>query len=135
MEIFNLANDVKLFGIEVKTFPSGIGEAFETLAKKISDGYDRSYYGISQIINEAIIYKAAAEEKYEDEAEKYHCERFIIEKGEYLMVAINDWRKKTDCIKDIFHEMMQDNRFDNTKPCIEWYKDDNEMLCMIKSKV
>ena len=81
MEIFNLTTDIRLFGIEVKTFPSGIGEAFETLVKKISDDYNRSYYGISQMIDGVIIYKAAAEEKYEDEAEKYRCEQYSIEKG------------------------------------------------------
>ena len=49
------------------------------------------------------------------------------------MVLVRDWRKKTGCIKDVFHEMMQDNRFDGSKPCIEWYKNDEEMLCMLKT--
>ena len=135
MEILNLTNDIKLFGLEVKTFPLGIGEVFEALAKNISDGYDRSYYGISQCVNGSIIYKAAAEERSEDQARKYHCQQFTIEKGAYQAIAIKDWRKKLNCIKDIFHEMMQDSRCDNTKPCIEWYKDNDEMFCMIKSKV
>jgi len=135
MEKYTLKDDQKVFGIQVKTFPSGIGEAFETLVKTISEGYDRAYYGIGQIVNQEIIYIAAAEEKYEGEAEKYNCESYIIEKGEYLIEPIKDWRMKTDCIKDIFHKMMQNSLFDNTKPCIEWYKDDDEMLCMLKSKI
>jgi len=133
MEKYNLPGDIKVFGMQVKTFPEGIGEAFETLVNIISNGYDRSYYGISYMTKEGvIIYIAAAEEKYEGEAEKYHCERYIIERGEYLTVRIRDWRRKTDCIKDVFHEMMQDSRIEKTSTCLEWYKDDDEMLCMIK---
>ena len=27
---------------------------------------------------------------------------------------------------------MQDERFDKTTPCVEWYKNDDEMVCMLK---
>ena len=134
MEIYNLENDIKVFGMQVKSFPAGIGEAFEALVKMISEGFNRSFFGISRITEKRqVIYIAAAEESFEGEAEKYNCDRYVIEKGEYLMVLVRDWRKKTGCIKDVFHEMMQDTRFDNTKPCIEWYKNDEEMLCMLKT--
>ncbi len=100
MEIYNQTKDIKVFGMQVKTFPSGIGEAFEALAKRITDGYNRAYYGISYF-NEAgqIVYKAAAQETYEGETEKYDYEQYIIEKGEYLMELVRDWRTKTDSIK------------------------------------
>lgn len=31
MEKYNLPDDVKVFGVQVKTFPHGIGEAFDGL--------------------------------------------------------------------------------------------------------
>lgn len=134
MEIYNLPDDIKVFGMQVKSFPAGIGEAFEALVKIISEGFNRSFFGISHMTEKGeIIYVAAAEESFEGEAEKYNCHRYLIEKGEYLVEVVRDWRKKTDCIKDVFHDMMQDSRFDNTKPCIEWYKNDDEMLCMLKA--
>src|SRR6478735_12573681 len=107
METYNLKTDLKVFGKEVTTFPLGVKEAFDTLLDMIPDGYKRSYYGLSYM-DEAgkIIYKATAEEKYEGEAEKYHCERSVIDRGEYLPVTITDWRKKIDCIKDVFHDLM-----------------------------
>ena len=134
MEKYHLKDDIKVFGIEVKTFPSGIGEAFKTLAEMITEGYNRSYYGISQMSSEGIIYKAAAEENYEYEAEKYNCDRFMIEKGEYLIVTVKDWRKKIHSLKDVFTQIMHDNQYDDTKPCVEWYKNDDEILCMVKCK-
>ncbi|MGI8952688.1 MAG: hypothetical protein ACR2FN_14025 [Chitinophagaceae bacterium] len=132
MEKCNFENDVKVFGFEVKKFPDGVGEAFEKLVNMISEDVNRSYYGISEMTEKGISYKATAEEKFAGEAEKYNCEKFTIKKGEYLAVTLHDWRKKTDCIKDIFMKMMQDNSVDKTQPCIEWYKNDEEMLCMMK---
>jgi predicted transcriptional regulator YdeE len=134
MEKINLNQEIKVFGIQVKTFPAGIGEAFEGLIKMIPGGFNRSYYGISYMDpNGAIIYYATAAETTEGEAEKYHCERCIIESGEYLSVTVNQWRDKTGCIKDVFHEIMKEGDVDNTKPAVEWYKNDDEMLCMIRT--
>ena len=30
--------------------------------------------------------------------------------------------------------MMHDEHVDKTKPALEWYKSDEEMLCMVKAK-
>jgi hypothetical protein len=84
--------------------------------------------------NGAIQYSAVAEELTTGEAEKYHCEKFIISKGEYLTTTLKNWQTKTDKIKDVFHEMMSDNRVDKSKPCIEWYKNEQEMLRMVRFK-
>lgn len=133
MEKYRIQNDLKAFGLQVHTFPNQIGDAFALLAKTINDGFNRGYYGISYFSSSGkIIYKAAAEEKFAGEPKKYNLEEYIIERGDYLMAPVKDWRKKMDCIKDVFNEIMQDKRCDETKPCVEWYKDDNEMLCMIK---
>ena len=111
MEIYNLPADVKVFGFNVQSFPAGIAEAFKSLLKVIPGGFDRPYYGISYMDdNGRMIYKATALEKDQSEAEKYNYERYIIEKGEYLAVPVHDWRKKTSCIKDVFHEIISDNR-------------------------
>ena len=131
MEKYNLTNDVKLFGLQVKTFPSGVAEMFHELIKKTGDE-SRAYYGISEFNDGKMVYYATAEEKFEGEAEKYNCEKLKIEKGEYLASTIFGWRKKTDCIKDVFTELIKDPRVNKTKPAIEWYKDDNEMMCMVE---
>jgi len=135
METYNLKSDLKVFGKEVTTFPLGVAEAFHALINMIPGGSDRAYYGLSHMDETGkIIYKAAAEEKYAGEAEKYKCKQYIIEKGEYLAVTITDWRDKTDCIKDVFHDMMQDDRADKDKEVVEWYKTETEMRCLVKMK-
>ena len=134
MEKINLADDIKVFGMQVKTFPMGIGDAFDTLIKMLPGEFNRSFYGISFMDeNGAMVYIAAAIEQFEGEAEKYNCEKYTIEKGEYVAEKINRWRQKTDCIKDVFHQLMQSSNADKTKPAVEWYKSEEEMFCMIKT--
>jgi len=132
IETYHQQDGLEVFGHPVKTFPQGIGDAFGALMKMIPDGNKRSYYGLSKIDTGGnVLYLAAAEEKFPGEAEKYGCERYSIPKGDYLAVTVHDWRTRTDCIKDVFHEMMQDQRADNSKLCVEWYYGDNEMLRML----
>ncbi len=130
---YNIENNVKVFGMKVKTFPNGIGEAFELLMKILDEGFNRSYYGIAEMKENQMIYKAVAAEKYDGESEKYNLEKSVIEGGTYFTETIKDWRNNTDCIKDVFQEMMKSSQVDKSKPCIEWYKNNNEMLCMMKA--
>jgi len=133
MEKYNLTNDLTVFGRQVKTFPSGIGEAFDELIKLTGDGAgERSYYGVSEFKDGKMVYYAMAAEKIEGEARKYNYDQLKIEKGEYLTSTLIDWQKKTGCIKDVFYEIIQDPRVNKTKPAIEWYKSDNEMMCLVK---
>lgn len=134
MEKINLENDIKAFGLQVTTFPTGIDEAFNELIKKTGDSAgNRNYYGISEFKNGRMYYYAAAEEKQDGEAEKFNYESYTIKGGEYFAETLKNWRSKTNCIKDIFSEMMKDNRIDKTTPAIEWYKNDEQMLCMVKA--
>lgn len=132
MEIYNLPEDVRVFGFRVTGFPAGVEEAFQSLIQTLPGGFDRPYYGISYLDDEGqMAYHATALEKYEGEADKYHYTTYVIEKGEYIAVTVDNWRAKTACIKDVFHEIIGDDRVDKTKPAVEWYKDNNEMVCMV----
>ena len=86
------------------------------------------------IIVGRMIYKAVAEEKFEGEAKKLNYDDGVIEKGKYLFEILYHWQNKICLIKDIFYSMMNDDHVDKTKPCIEWYKNDDEMLCLVKAK-
>lgn len=133
MKEINFATDIETFGFPVNTFPAGIEDAFKILIQKTGDGAGvRNYYGLSDFKNGKMVYYALAEEKYPGETEKYNYERLIIEKGNYLTITITDWQKKTDCIKDVFAEIIQDRRANKTKPAIEWYKSEDEMMCLVQ---
>lgn len=132
MKKYTLKNDLSVFGVPVTTFPNGIGEVFDSLIRLIPDGLNRSYFGISKMDGEEITYIAAAEQKENGESEKFRCNNYLIEGGEYFVIEVKDWRSKTDSIKNVFGEMMQDPYTDKSKPCVEWYRTDIEMWCMMK---
>jgi len=132
MDKFHLQNDVKVFGVQVKTFPSGVAEAFESLIKMLPKGDQRSYYGIAEFKHGSMHYYATAGETFPGEGRKRNCDNLTIEKGEYLVDALHGWRTRTDCIKEVFREQLKDERVDHTKPAVEWYKNDEEMFCMIR---
>lgn len=132
METHHIPHNIKVFGAPVTTFPEGIGAAFDAIIKKLPQGDQRSYYGISECTENGIVYIAAAEEKNETEPQRYGFSTYTVEKGDYLSITVNDWMSKTGSIKNVFEDIMKDGRADNTKPAVEIYKDDNEMLCMVK---
>ena len=132
MELLKLDKEVNVVGIKVETFPEGIGEAFDSLANSFVDGMNRSYYGITYCKAGNIVYYAASEIKDHSDVERANGQLFRIEKGNYLAEALWDWRKNVTEIKDIFHRMMLDKRVADESTCIEWYKDDDIMWCMIK---
>ena len=132
MEIYHQQEDITVFGVHVKTFPNGIKEAFDQLVKEF--GKDRSYYGISWMEeSNQIKYYAMVPEVYKGEANKYHYEKLIVSKGEYRTETIYNWLNKVDSIKDVFNRLMPDRSPDKDRPCVEWYKSDDEMLCMVKA--
>lgn len=132
MDKLHLTDDVNVMGIQVKTFPDRIGEAFDILIQQLPDGLHRGYYGLSFCEGDQIIYWALAEMKASDEAAHYQLQPFTIEKGLYHTVTITNWRTKTDIVKDVFHTMMEELNCGSGVQCIEWYKTDDELLCMIK---
>ena len=133
MKTFKFDHDIRVFGTVVSTFPNGIGEAFDEIVKKLPGGFDRSFFGISMMTADGIKYIAAAQEKYEGEGKLYGYDDFVIEKGNYATEEIKNWRSKTDSIKNIFEAMYKARQdADTMKPCVEWYKSDEEMWCMIR---
>lgn len=132
METYNLPEDVKVFCTTAKSFPDGVQEAFITLEKLLSKE-GRTFYGISYGSKDGgIIYKAAVSESFEGEAEKYGFENFIIKKGEYETERIFDWRKKMESIGPTFQKLLSNPRLDKTSCCVEWYKSEKELMCMVK---
>ncbi|MEJ7645730.1 MAG: hypothetical protein WKF87_14140 [Chryseolinea sp.] len=132
MEKMVLNDNLSVFGFEVTTFPEGIKEAFDTLMKMVPDGVDRSLYGISYMERDDVRYHAAIIENFPGEAEKYNCRRYTVEKGEYMTTTVKDWIKKTHTIKDVFGAMLKDDCPTDVRPAVEWYINDDEMVCMIK---
>src|SRR3982750_1471941 len=123
MQLYKQAEDIPVIGLQVMTFPNGIKEAFGSLMKTLGSG--RDYYGVSWMDErDQVKYYAMAKEMFPGEGKRYNYESLTIEKGDYSTEALHNWMSKTDCIKDVFHNLMANKKPDKNHPCIEWYQSD-----------
>lgn len=135
MEKFNLEKDIKVFYVTAKSFPDGIMEAFQILNSKLSANEKRNFFGISyQNEKGEIIYKAAAEELQEGEAEKSGCETFIIKKGIYISIEIKNFMSEIPSIGKAFKELISYPDIDPQGACVEWYLNQKDVRCMVRLK-
>ena len=134
MEKVKIDNDIKVLYVTAKTFPGGIPDAVAKLHQLFPFSRERKIFGLSRPENGGeIVYRAAAEEMEEGEAEKLGCETLIIKKGNYISLTINDFRKDVTLIDKAFKELLNQPGLDPQGYCVEWYATDKEAVkCMIR---
>lgn len=135
MKNFTLQEDIRLLYVTAKKFPDGILDAFKELEGKLPD-CDRPFYGISKPNEKGVIvYKAAALEKEKGEGGNAGLETFVIPNGEYLTETLYDFKQNPTVFGDCFDRLLRTPQLDPASYCIEWYKSEEEVLCMVKLKV
>lgn len=133
MEKYFLDRDIKVFCVLAESFPDGILEAHRKLHSLLPSDKMRNFFGISNVsIERVIIYKAAVEELYEGEAQKYGCETFIIRKGEYISMYLTDFRSDVQNVGKTFQQLISSPNIDPNGACIEVYVNDIDMRCMVR---
>lgn len=131
--VYHLTNDIKVISITASSFPEGIFGAFQTLHKLLPTTNGREFFGVSRPNEEGTItYKAAVEEAYTGEAEKYGCETFVIPKGEYLGKMVTQFRKDEFMIPKTFKTLLSDPRIDAKGFCLEVYLSDEDVMCLVR---
>jgi hypothetical protein len=131
MKVYTLNRDMKIFCVTAESFPYQIKQAFSSLISLLPSIEDRTFFGISYQSTEGdMIYKAAVLESFEGEAEKLGCEKFTIEKGEYLTETLKHWKKDESMIGVTFRKLAE-SKYNTIFPCVEWYKG-NDVMCMVK---
>ena len=58
----------------------------------------------------------------------------VIEKGEYICLLVKNFRKDINLINNAFKYLTSQPNIDPQGYCIEWYQDDNDVLCLVKLK-
>lgn len=133
--IVSIDKDTRLICIQASSFPEGVQAAHEQLHALLQGSGQRRFYGLSRPEGGGgIVYKAAAEELHEGEAEQLGCESFTIKKGQFSMIAIHDYMKHIESIGQAFTELLKDPCIDPQGYCLEWYISDKDVQCMVPLK-
>ena len=132
MEEFILHEDIKVICVTATSFPDGVKDAHEKLHALIPFTSQRRYFGISWGgENELIHYQAAAEVLNPEEAKLSGTEPFIIRKGKYKLILIQDYMKNTQLIGQAFNELLSLPDLDPNGYCLEWYLSNTDVRCMV----
>ncbi|WP_416866405.1 MAG: hypothetical protein ACMVP2_01380 [Imperialibacter sp.] len=134
MEIIHIPHDIKVFGHQVNAFPNGVGDAFDAIVERVEGGFSRPFYGLSRMKGNDVIYMAAAIEKFPEEGKQLGYEEYVIRKGNYAAITVTDWHSKLSALPGVFSELMKIEGLDPEHWAVEWYKDDDELVCMLRLK-
>lgn len=135
IEKWEQTHDVILMVEQAHDFGKGIGEAYLRLAEKIhKPNQKRDCYGIIVNDGEAMQYNAGFTEIYEGEASENSISTMQISKGVYYAIRVSDWNQNLLQIGPTFDQLLKSGRVDTSAPCIEFYRTEQELICMVKAK-
>lgn len=132
MEEYYIDRDIKVFYVTAKSFPEGVGGAFQKLISFLPKPNERLLYGISYPDEKGvIIYKAAVEESFPGEGEQNGCETFVIKKGKYWSELLPDWRKDESSVGKTFQKLLKHPDLDKSGYCLEIYPNEKDVRCLV----
>lgn len=132
-EFITLENDRTILCVPAHSFPEGIQEAFQELKRRLPQNDERTPYGISKPERDGtIVYRAGVEETTPGEGARLGCDTVILNQGTYLATTVVDWQTKIDTLAHVFDGLLQHPDLDHTSPCIEIYKNQKELVCMVR---
>ncbi len=133
METTKLDQDIKVFYVTAVSFPEGIMDAHNRLHALVPHGDGRRYFGVSRPEGNGIVYRAAAEEMQDGEAEQLNCETLLIRKGDYIAIDIPDYTKDIQAIGAAFRTLLAHESIDHKDGyCVECYMNDKDVRCMVR---
>jgi predicted transcriptional regulator YdeE len=130
MKTIVIQSPIHVIGCRVESFPLGISKAFDRLAALVSGASNRSFYGLSKMNDAGVEYIAAAEAEVHPRLS--NLESHIIPEGKYFVKELTDWKENRNAIPHFFAELLSSDEVDRQAYCVEWYRTDREMLCMVK---
>ncbi len=133
METITLEKDIRVFYVIADTFPEGIMEAHEKLHELVPFSKERRFFGISRPEDGGeIVYRAAAEELYQGEAQKFNCETLVLKLGRYISLTVYDYLENVQNIDEAFKKLLSYPAIDPNGYCVEWYLNDKDIRCMVR---
>ena len=134
MEPYKIESTIIVIIEKAEDFGKGIGEAFVRLAEKLEHkGEKRECYGIVTKEEDGMNYFAAFTELYPGEASEKSLPSFTIASGDYQSIRLDEWNKNILHIGPTFDQILKSGKVDTSAPCIEFYKTEQELLCMVKA--
>ncbi len=135
METITIDKDIRVLYVTATSFPEGIADALAQIHALVPEVPGRRFFGVSRPESAAvIIYRGAAEEMQEGEAERLHCDTLVLKAGKYFVLTVKDYVKDIQAIGRAFQTLLHRPDLDPLGYCVEWYYNDKDVHCMIRCR-
>jgi hypothetical protein len=111
---------------------SGVKKAWENLESKIGSLKGRKFYGT--YCAEFREYRACVAMTDSDDPAVLGLDVGIISGGKYAEAKISDWPANIDKIPETFDKLAAEYEADNTRPGIEYYRSQRELILLLPVK-
>lgn len=123
--------DIETMCVRADGGPETSKVAFDKLESKLDTLKGRKFYGALQ----NGVYRACVELTDADEPEKHGFERYTIPGGRYAREKIDDWIQHIPEIPKTFEDMKSQFNEDETRPGLEFYRSQKELILFLPIKV
>ena len=120
--------DIPVLCVVASNGVKGSIEAFRQLESKLPTLKQRHFYGTLFGGPENGTYRACVKLVKTDNPKLMGLETWVIPGGKYIKAIIENWESNTDLIGPTFGRMADQYNNDNTRPMIEYYRCQKELL-------
>jgi hypothetical protein len=134
IEEFIVERDIELIYEVATDFGQDIAQSYVRLAEKTGhSGEKRDCYGLVLKTGKGMEYRGAFTQLCSNEGLEKQIPVFTIPSGKYYSILIENWNQKLLEIGPTFDQILQSGKVDTMSPCIEYYRTESELICMVKA--
>lgn len=126
-QVTYLAEQV-VMSIKATDMQLGIPTAFAKLEMVLPSLKGRHFYGVCRCVGTSLEYWACVAPFVDSEFDLFGLERFVLPEGKYAFCQLLNWMEHTVRIKHIFMDMESYFAYDPSRPQIEDYRSQNELV-------
>lgn len=123
--------DIPVMFVEAEGGVEGASGAFAKLESKFASLKGRRFYATSQVVDGALNYRACAAIQPGDDPASLGLESWVIPGGRYRQQKLENWTQHTDQIGAIFDELYRTEKVDYSRPSIEFYRSQKELVILV----
>ena len=118
---------IRVMWVKAEGGLSGVGEAWSMLESKLPSLKGRKFYGAYH----DNVYRACVATIDEKEAETFGLPTWTIPGGKYAREKVADYRSRVEVIAETFEAMAKECRADRSRPEVEFYKSQSEIILLL----
>ncbi len=122
---------ITTLSVKANRFPEEVDSAFSKIEKQYGKNSSHTFFGAINFNNAEVEYRACLEQKNKHAHNIQGIEKYIIPGGRYVSSRLLNWTRNTHLIKEIFNDLENKYIFDQTRPQLEYYKSNRELVLML----